>query len=277
MTTDASLVGKAVRAANDDGRAALIVYLPAGYPDLDTSRTCLEAAAGAGADLLEVGFPYSDPLMDGPVIQAACQAALEQGYTPADDLAMCARLTAAVDVPALVMTYYNLVWHYGGTERLDAFAADAAAAGLVGAILPDLPADEGGSWGTAAAAQGLATVFLAAPTSDGRRLQAVAEASTGFVYATSTLGVTGERASLSTLAAPLVERLRACTDRPVCVGIGVSTGAHAAEVAGFADGVIVGSAVVRAARDGGPDAVGALVAELAEGCRRAPGAADGLS
>jgi len=266
--SDASLVEKTVRAANDEGRAALVIYLPAGYPDLDTSRACLAAAAGAGADLLEVGFPYSDPLMDGPVIQAACQAALEQGYTPADDLAMCAGLTANTDVPALVMTYYNLVWHYGGTERLDAFAADAAAAGLVGAILPDLPADEGAPWAAAAAAHGLATVFLAAPTSSEQRLQAVADASSGFVYAISTLGVTGERASLSAKAAPLVQRVRACTDRPVCVGIGVSTRAHAAEVADFADGVIVGSAAVRAAGEGGPDAVAALVTDLAEGCRR---------
>lgn len=261
-------VAKTVRAANADGRAALVVYLPAGYPDMDTSQACLAAAAEAGADLLEVGFPYSDPLMDGPVIQAACFAALERGYTPADDLAMCSQLTAATDVPALVMTYYNLVWHYGGTERLDAFAADAAAAGLAGAIVPDLPADEGGPWIAAADAHGLATVFLAAPTSSEERLRAVAESSTGFVYATSTLGVTGERASLSAMAAPLVARLRACTDRPVCVGIGVSTPAHVAEVAGFADGVIVGSAAVRAAGDGGPEAVGELVASLAEGCRR---------
>ncbi|MEX2619473.1 MAG: tryptophan synthase subunit alpha [Egibacteraceae bacterium] len=264
----AVMVEKAVRAANDGGRAALIVYLPAGYPDLDTSRACLVAAAEAGADLLEVGFPYSDPLMDGPVIQAACHTAMERGYTPGDDLEMCAALTAAIEVPALVMTYYNLVWHYGGTERLDAFAAAAAGAGLAGAILPDLPADEGAPWTAAAAAHGLATVFLAAPTSSKERLRAVAAASTGFVYATSTLGVTGERASLSTMAAPLVERLRACTDRPVCVGIGVSTAAHAAEVAGFADGVIVGSAAVRAAGEGGPEAVRELVAGLAEGCRR---------
>jgi tryptophan synthase alpha chain len=261
-------VGAAVQAANDDGRAALVVYLPAGYPDMDTSQQCLEAAAEAGADLLEVGFPYSDPLMDGPVIQAACQTALEHGYTPADDLAMCAKLTAAVAVPALVMTYYNVAWHYQGVERLDAFAAEAAAAGLAGAILPDLPAEEGGPWQAAAGAHGLDTVFLAAPTSSDARLAAVAEATTGFVYATSTLGVTGERQSLSGMAGPLVARLRAVTDKPVCVGIGVSTAEHAAEMAGFADGVIVGSAAVRAAGEGGPDAVASLVRDLAAGCRR---------
>ena len=261
-------VTEAIRAANEDGRAALLAYLPAGYPDLDTSRACLEAAAGAGADLLEVGFPYSDPLMDGPTIQAANQVALDRGYTPADDLALCRALTDGVAVPALVMTYYNLAWHFGGTERLESFAAAAADAGLAGAILPDLPAEEGRPWQAVAERADLATVFLAAPTSSDERLAAVAEAATGFVYATSTLGVTGERASLSAMAAPLVRRLRECTDKPVCVGIGVTTGEHAAELAGFADGVIVGSAVVRAAGEGGPEAVATLVRELAAGCRR---------
>ena len=261
-------VSAAIKAANDDGRSALVAYLPAGYPDMDTSLACLLAAAQAGADVLEVGFPYSDPLMDGPTIQAANQVALDRGYTPADDFAMCSQLTAAVEVPTLVMTYYNLAWHYRGTSRLDDFAAQAVGAGLAGAILPDLPAEEGQDWSSVAAARDLATVFLAAPTSSDERLAAVAERSTGWVYATSTLGVTGERQSLSSMAAPLVARLRACTDKPVAVGIGVTSGQHAHEVGGFADGVIVGSAIVRAAGDGGPDAVASLVAELAAGCRR---------
>ncbi|MGH3113605.1 MAG: tryptophan synthase subunit alpha, partial [Gaiellaceae bacterium] len=256
-------VADAIRAANADGRAALVIYLPAGYPDLDTSRACLEAAAEAGADLLEVGFPYSDPLMDGPTIQAASQVALDAGCTPADDFALCAALAERVGVPALVMTYYNLAWHYRGTAQLGAFAGAAARAGLAGAILPDLPAEEGGPWLEVAAEAGLDTVFLAAPTSTDSRLKAVAEASTGFVYATSTLGVTGERQSLSAAASPLVRRLRAVTDKPVCVGIGVTTPEHAAEVSGFADGVIVGSAAVRAAGNGGPLAVRALVRDLA--------------
>lgn len=264
----ASAVERAIRAANGAGRAALLVYLPAGFPDLDTSLACLEAAAEAGADLLEVGFPYSDPLMDGRTIQAANQVALDAGYTPDDDFAVCERLTARVATPALVMTYYNLAWHYRGTERLDAFAAAAAAAGLAGAILPDLPAEEGGPWLGVAARRALATVFLCAPSSPDARLDAVAAASSGFVYATSTMGVTGERESLSATAAPLVARLRARTDKPVCVGIGVTTAAHAAEVAGFADGVVVGSAAVTAARTGGPAAVAELVGDLAKGCRR---------
>jgi tryptophan synthase alpha chain len=261
-------VEAAIRGANEDGRAALVVYLPAGFPDLAASRACLEAAVEAGADLLEVGFPYSDPLMDGPTIQAASQVALDHGYTPVDDFALCRQLTANVDVPALVMTYYNLAWHYRGVERLDDFAREAVDAGLAGAILPDLPAEEGEPWCAVASGHGLATVFLAAPTSPDERLAAVAQRTTGFVYATSTLGVTGERQSMSEMAAPLVSRLRAVTDQPVCVGIGVTTGEHAAEVARFADGVIVGSAVVTAARQGGPDAVRALVKELADGVRR---------
>ena len=261
-------VSEAIRRANDDGRAALIIYLPAGYPDMDGSRECLEAAAEAGADLLEVGFPYSDPLMDGPMIQAANQVALDRGYNPTDDFAMCAELTAAVEIPVLLMTYFNLAWHFRGTDRLEEFATEAVGAGLAGTILPDLPAEEGGPWAEVSERAGLATVFLAAPTSSDERLAAVAERSTGWVYATSTLGVTGERQSLSGLAQPLVGRLRDCTDKPVAVGIGVTTGEHARELSGFADGVIVGSAVVRAAGAGGPAAVKELVAELAEGCRR---------
>lgn len=261
-------VEQAIRRANGDGRAALVIYLPAGYPDMDGSRECLEAAAEAGADLLEVGFPYSDPLMDGATIQAASQVALDRGYTPSDDFAMCTKLTASVDVPVLLMTYFNLAWHFRGTDRLEQFAAVAVDAGVAGTILPDLPAEEGEPWADVSQRAGLATVFLAAPTSSDERLAAVAERSTGWVYATSTLGVTGERQSLSGLAEPLVRRLRACTDKPVAVGIGVTTGEHAREVSRFADGVIVGSAVVRAAGDGGPAAVKKLVAELAEGCRR---------
>ncbi|HEX6254628.1 MAG TPA: tryptophan synthase subunit alpha [Euzebyales bacterium] len=277
-----SRVSDAIAKANADGRAALIVYLPAGFPDMDTSRACLEAAAAAGADLLEVGFPYSDPLMDGPTIQQANQVAMDAGYTPSDDFEMCGRLTAAIDVPAVVMTYYNICWHFpvparrladarphhGVPDGLEGFAGAAAQAGLAGAIIPDLPVAESGPWLDAAAAADLASIFLVASTSDDTHLADAADASTGFVYATSTLGVTGARESLSQRARPLVERLRRVTDRPVCVGIGVSTAVHARTVAGFADGVIVGSAAVRAVADGGPDAVTALVADLAEGCRR---------
>ena len=260
-----------IRGVNADGRAALIIYFPAGYPDMDGSRACLEAAVEGGADVLEVGFPYSDPLMDGPQIQAANQVALDAGYTPADDFAMCEELTAAIDVPAVVMTYYNIAWHYGRADRLSTFAAAASGAGLSGAILPDLPAIEGGPWLAEAESHDLETVFLCSPTSTDARIAAVADASTGFVYATSTLGVTGVRASLSSRAKPLVDRVRGVTDRPVCVGIGVTTAEHAAEVASFADGVIVGSAVVEAASEGGPAAVRQLVTELRRGVEEAAG------
>lgn len=280
-------VSEAIREANAEGRAALIVYLPAGFPDMDASQACLEAAADAGADLLEVGFPYSDPLMDGPTIQHANQVAMEAGYTPSDDLAMCGRLTSAIDVPALVMTYYNILWHFPGAahrldgappahraaDGLDRFAAAAVDAGLAGAIVPDLPVAESDAWLDASSARDLASVFLVASTSDDRHLADACKASTGFVYATSTLGVTGARESLSQRARPLVERLRTVTERPVCVGIGVSTAAHAETVAGFADGVIVGSAAVRAVADGGADGVARLVEELARGCRSGYGAA----
>lgn len=262
-------VAEAIRGANADGRAALLIYLPAGYPDMDGSQACIEAAVEGGADVIEVGFPYSDPLMDGPAIQAANQVALDAGYTPADDFVMCARLTAAIGVPAVVMTYFNIAWHYGGIERLEDFAAAAVEAGLAGVILPDLPAAEGGPWLAIAGKFGLETVFLTAPSSTDARIAAVAEASTGFVYATSTMGVTGVRESLSDRAAPLVARIRSVTDKPVCVGIGVTTPDHAREVAGFADGVIVGSAAVKAVGEGGPAAVKALVADLAAGVRSA--------
>jgi tryptophan synthase alpha chain len=206
--------------------------------------------------------------MDGPVIQRANQVAIDAGYTPRDDLAMCRQLNDRVAVPTLVMTYYNILWHYQAPDRLRGFAADAAAAGLAGAIVPDLPVDESDAWRSVAAEVGLATVFLVASTSSDAHLAAAARASDGFVYATSTLGVTGTRESLSERAGPLVARLRALTSRPLCVGIGVSTAAQAEAVAGFADGVIVGSAAVRAAADGGPAAVAALVSDLAAGCRR---------
>ncbi len=261
--TGARRIGDAIRTANDDGRAALVIYLPAGYPDMDTSQACLEAAVRAGADVLEVGFPFSDPIMDGPTIQQATQHALDAGYAVDDDLAMCARLTAAVEAPALTMTYFTIP-DRRGPER---FAAQCVAAGLTGAILPDLPADEAGPWRAAAEGAGLATVFLAASTSTEERLAAIGEASTGFVYATGLLGVTGVK-DVAEGTRHLVARCRAHTDVPVCVGVGVKTPAHAADVAAYADGVIVGSAVVQAVGAGDPSGAPARVAELVAALRR---------
>lgn len=263
----AAVIGDAIRGANDDGRAALVVYLPAGYPDMATSQACLEAAVAAGADVLEVGFPFSDPIMDGPTIQMATQHALDAGYRVDDDLAMCATLTGRVDAPVLTMTYFTIPDRRG----LDAFAGQCVDAGLAGAILPDLPADEAGSWRAAADHAGLGTVFLAASTSTDERLAAIGDASTGFVYATGLLGVTGVK-DVAAETRGLVERCRTHTRVPVCVGVGVKTPEHAADVAAYADGVIVGSAVVQRIADGAaataPDRVAELVAALRAGCER---------
>jgi tryptophan synthase alpha chain len=255
--------------ARDEARAALVIYLPAGFPDMETSQACLRAAADAGADLLEVGFPFSDPMMDGPIIQAASQQALDHGYTVGDDLAMCTRLTSEVDVPALVMTYVTIA----DSRGWDAFAEACVAAGLAGAILPDLPAAEAAPWIEQTRPRGLATVFLASSVSADARLDGIADSSDGFVYATGLLGVTGVKDVAQDDARTLVERLRERTDTPIAVGIGVKTREDAAAVAAYADGVIVGSAVVKAAAEGDPATaparVAALVAELRAGCERA--------
>lgn len=253
----AGRVRAALEQLRGHGRPALVAYLPAGYPDLDTSAACLQAAADAGADLLEIGFPFSDPSMDGPTIQAACQHALDAGYRVDDFFAVAGRVTAAVAPPALVMTYYTIP----AARGLDRFAGDAAAAGLAGAILPDLPASESAEWRDAAAAAGLETVFLAASVSSDARLAAIADASTGFVYATGLLGVTGVK-EVEASARDLVARLRRFTDLPVLVGIGVRTAAQAEDVAAYADGVIVGSALVAAVGDGEPAGAPSRVARL---------------
>lgn len=257
----------AIRRANDDGRAALVIYLPAGFPTMAVSLECLKAAVTAGADVLEVGFPFSDPIMDGPTIQMATQRALDHGYRVDDDLHMAHDLTREVEAPVLTMTYYTIPDRRG----IGTFATECVRAGLAGAILPDLPADEAGPWREAATDAGLATVFLAASVSTDQRLAAIGEASTGFVYATGLLGVTGVK-DVAAETEQLVERIRPHTDVPVCVGVGIKTPAHARTVADYADGVIVGSAVVSAANDGdpgtAPDRVHELVAALRQGCQR---------
>ena len=242
------------------GRAALVAYGVAGYPDPGGSPAAFRAMAAAGADVLEVGPPYSDPLIDGPVIQRAVSAALAAGIRLDDVLAMVADLTAAVDAPVVLLVYYNLVAHRG-PER---FAAELAAAGACGAVVPDLPPEEAGEWLAAAGRAGIAPIFLAAPTSSAARLAAVAAAGRGFVYAQATLGVTGLRASLQAGIDELVARVRAHTDLPVCCGIGVSSPEQAAAVAGFADGVIVGTALVRRLGEAGLDGLAEFTAELAD-------------
>ncbi len=260
-------IAAAFARARAEDRAALVIYLTAGYPDPDTSRACFAAAVEAGADVLEVGLPFSDPMMDGPVIQAANQHVLEAGTTVAQQLELVATL-APLDVPTLAMTYVTIA----DTRGYGRFADACADAGLAGVILPDLPAEEAGGWLAAARRRDLATVFLASSVSTDQRLAAIAEVSSGWIYATGLLGVTGVRGLDAEPTRELVRRVRAQSDLPVAVGIGVRDRASAAEVAGYADGVIVGSAVVRAAGDGepadAPERVGSLVADLRAGMER---------
>ena len=255
-----------IAAARAEQRAALIAYLPVGYPDVDGSIAAMVAAVEAGADVIEVGVPYSDPGMDGPVIQEAVDVAVRAGVGMPDVL-RAVRAVADAGAVAVVMSYWNPIERYG----VDRFATDLAAAGGAGAITPDLIPDEAGEWMAASDRVGLDRVFLVAPSSTDARLAATAAASRGFVYAASTMGVTGTRATVGDAAERLVARTRqAAPDRHVCVGLGVSNGGQAAEVAAFADGVIVGSAYVRELLEGrGADGVRALTADLAEGVRRA--------
>lgn len=255
-------VAPVLKKAKDEGRAALVGYLPVGYPDHRTSIEAIRAMVANGVDIVEVGVPYSDPLMDGPLIQHAVEAALAGGARPKHALEAVAAV-AEQGAPALIMTYWNVVDRYG-VERM---AEDLAQHGGAGLITPDLIPDEGADWLAAAEKHDLDRVFLVAPSSTPERLRGTTEACRGFVYAASTMGVTGVRTSVSDAAQTLVARTREVTDLPVCVGLGVSTAEQAAEVASFADGVIVGSAFVRALQDGGPEAVGELARSLAAGVR----------
>lgn len=215
-----------------------------------------------GVDAVEVGAPYSDPLLEGPVIAAAHQTALAGGTRTAD-VFRTVRAVADTGTPTVVMGYWNPVHHYG----FERYAADLKAAGGAGAITPDLIPDEAPEWLAATAQHGLDPIFLVAPSSTDERIAVVGRTNRGFVYAAAVMGVTGARAQLGAGARHLVERVRAQTDLPVCVGIGVSSGEQAAEVAGFADGVVVGSALVRLLGEQGPEAVRRLTQELAEGAR----------
>lgn len=251
-----------------DGRAALVGYLPAGYPDVPGAIEALQVMVEHGCDVIEIGLPYSDPVMDGPTIQAAAHRALEGGVRTRDVL-RTVEAVAATGTPTLVMTYWNPVERYG-VER---FAADLANAGGAGLITPDLTPDSAGAWIAAADAHDLDKVFLVAPSSTDERLRYTVHACRGFVYATAVMGVTGARATTSSLAGPLVERTRRFTDLPIGVGLGVSNGDQAAEVATYADAVIVGSAFVRALLDaddpsGGLHALESLTQDLADGVRR---------
>ncbi|HET6937112.1 MAG TPA: tryptophan synthase subunit alpha [Nocardioides sp.] len=270
-------VRTAFEKARADGRAALVGYLPAGFPDVQGAIDGLRAMVDAGCDAIEIGLPYSDPVMDGPTIQAAAQQALDGGVRTTDVL-RTVEAVAATGTPTVVMTYWNPIERYG----VDRFARDLAAAGGAGLITPDVTPDADPRWPAAADAHGLDKVFLVAPSSTDERIAMTVAACRGFVYATAVMGVTGTRTTTSDLAAPLVARTHAAVsdlgvDLPVGVGLGVSNGDQAAEVASYADGVIVGSAFVRVLLDHAGDrtaglrSLARLTEDLADGVRRGNG------
>ncbi|WUS96519.1 tryptophan synthase subunit alpha [Streptomyces sp. NBC_00708] len=269
MSGNIELLNTTLAAARAEDRAALIAYLPAGFPTVDGGIEAIKAVVAGGADVVEVGLPHSDPVLDGPVIQTADDIALRGGVRIADVMRTVREAHEATGAPILVMTYWNPIDRYG-VER---FTAELAEAGGAGCILPDLPVQESALWREHAGRHGLATVFVVAPSSKDERIATITDAGSGFVYAASLMGVTGTRASVGAQAQDLVRRTRATTELPVCVGLGVSDAAQAAEVAGFADGVIVGSAFVKRMLDAPDEAAGlvavrSLAADLAEGVRK---------
>jgi len=255
--------------AQRENRAALITGTTAGFPTVSEGIAAIQAMLNNGADIVEVGLPHSDPVIDGPVIQAAAEIALRGGVRIADVIHTVREAYQATGKPILVMSYWNPISRYG-VER---FSSELAGAGGAGCILPDLPVQESALWRESAARHRLATVFVAAPSTTDERLRELTAAGSGFVYASSLLGVTGARETVSAAATSLVRRIRAATELPVCVGIGISTAAQAARVAGFADGVIVASALVNAILSAPDAAAGAarvaeLTAELSLAARR---------
>lgn len=258
-----SRVAEAIAKAKAEGRGAFVGYLPIGFPDLQTSIDAAIALAENGADILELGPPYSDPVMDGTVIQEATQTALANGFRLKDLFPAIKAITDRVDVPVLVMTYWNPVLQYG----VDRYADDLLASGGAGLITPDITPEAAGEWIAVSKRTGLDRIFLAAPTSSDERLRMVVENSTGFVYTVSTMGITGERAELDAAARVLVARLREQGVENACVGIGISNAEQVAGVLEYADGAIVGTALVRALRDGGVPALAETTQEITAGAR----------
>ncbi|EGD55938.1 tryptophan synthase subunit alpha [Gordonia neofelifaecis] len=258
-----SRLGATFAACKAENRAALIGYTPVGYPTVADSLVTLKTMVDAGCDIVEIGIPYSDPVMDGPTVAKAAQTAIDNGSRVRDVFA-AAETVAAAGAQPVVMTYWNLVLKYG----VHAFSRDLAAAGGVGLITPNLIPDEGAEWHAASDAHGLDRIYLVAPSSTPERLAMTLDSCRGFVYAASTMGVTGARATVSNAAPELCARVREYSEIPIGVGLGVRDGDQAAEIGAYADGVIVGSAIVSAV-DKGQDAVAAVVSDLADGVRRA--------
>ena len=260
-TTRGSAVEALIAERKATGSGVLIGYLPVGFPDLETSIEAAVALVENGVDILELGLPYSDPVMDGLVIQEATQKALEGGFRLKDGIAAVKAITDRVSAPVLVMTYWNPILQYG----VDRFADDLLAAGGAGLITPDLIPDEAGAWLAASERTGLDRVFLAAPSSSPARLEQAVSLSRGFVYAVSTMGITGAREDVDTAARSLVAGLRDAGATSTCVGVGISTPEQVREVLEYADGAIVGSLLVKALAEGGVTAVAKAAAHLATG------------
>ncbi|MGY6498064.1 MAG: tryptophan synthase subunit alpha [Microcella sp.] len=258
-----SAVETTIRARRDAGSGALVAYLPVGFPTLDDSIAAAIALVENGVDILELGLPYSDPVMDGPAIQKATQTALQNGFRLRDGFTAVEKVLAAVDAPVLVMTYWNPVLQYG----VDRFAADLKNAGGAGLITPDLIPDEASEWMAASEAHELDRVFLAAPSSSDARMRQAVEASRGFVYAVSTMGITGARSDVDAAARGVVSRLRDAGCTSTCVGLGISTPEQVRDVLSYADGAIVGSRLVAALSEGGVAEVARVAADLATGTR----------
>jgi tryptophan synthase alpha chain len=249
------MLESALRSARDNGRKLLVPYVTGGLDDEWAEG--VRAVADAGADAIEIGIPFSDPVMDGPVIQEASERALERGATPASILDTLRTVDAGV--PLAVMTYYNICFRMGH----DRFARTLADSGVAAAILPDLPLEEVGPWAAAADAANVETVLLAAPTAPDERLPRVCERARGFVYAVGLLGVTGERSELASSATVIAKRLKDVTDKPVLIGVGVSNAEQAVEACRVADGVVIGSAIVRRLLDGGgPEGAAEFVSDV---------------
>lgn len=249
---------KKIAAAKAEGRPALIAYLPAGFPDVATTIDAAVAVANNGVDIIEIGIPYSDPVMDGEVIQQATTQALANGFKVSQIFEIIAGITARCDAAVMVMTYWNPVLRMGVEE----FARRFAEAGGSGLITPDLVPDEAGEWVAASEKYDLERVFLIAPSSSQARVKMTVQASSGFVYCVSVMGVTGARSEVSAAAQDVVAAAHAAGAENACVGLGVSKREHVQQIGAYADGVIVGTALVAALRDGGVEAVGALAAEL---------------
>lgn len=260
-----SAVETLIRTRKDEGSGALIGYLPVGFPDLPTSIDAAVALVENGVDILELGLPYSDPVMDGVGIQRATQAALANGFKIRHGFEAVAAITQRVSAPVLLMTYWNPVVQFG----IEKFAVELKGVGGAGLITPDLIPDEAGEWLEISDKFALDRVFLAAPSSTDARLKQAVENSRGFTYAVSTMGITGERAEVDAAARSLIARLRSAGATSACVGVGISTAEQVREVLGYADGAIVGSALVSALAEGGVAAVARAAEALSSGTRLA--------